>query len=58
MKIAITLEADQWNQMLGTLQDMPFRAIDPIAPILREIQRQGTEQAKAAEISTQLPMQQ
>jgi hypothetical protein len=38
-QLAVTLEAQQWNVVLATLAEGPFRIV---APLMQEIQRQLT----------------
>ena len=42
--IAITLQAQQWNVVLGALGEIPWRIADPV---IREIARQAEPSAEA-----------
>ena len=46
MKISITLEHENWERLLLTLAELPYKFIEPLTPTLKEIQRQGAEQFK------------
>ena len=44
MKISIELEKDQWDSLFNAIMEMPFRMVNPIAPILAEISNQAKVQ--------------
>ena len=46
MKIAVSLDHESWERLLLAMAEMPYRVIEPLAPILKEIQKQGAEQFK------------
>jgi len=41
-QIAITLQAQEWNQVLSILAEAPYKLV---APLVEQITRQATEQA-------------
>ena len=41
MKISIELDKDQWDALFNAVMEMPFRMVNPIAPILAEISNQA-----------------
>lgn len=51
--ITVTLEAQQWNLVLATLAEGPFRLV---APLIENIQRQCVEPGKGATIETLHPV--
>lgn len=50
--ISITLEAQQWNVVIGALMEAPWRVVDPV---LRAINAQATEQPPPQPLDQAVP---
>jgi hypothetical protein len=47
VKLIVTLEKEQWDVLFNAFQEMPFKYIAPLMPILSDIQSQGVAQIAA-----------
>jgi hypothetical protein len=48
VKITVTLKKEQWDVLFNAFQEMPFKYIAPLMPILSAIQSQGATQIATA----------
>ena len=48
MKISVSLDQSQWDALFNVVQELPFKYVAPMLPVLTEIRTQALAQIQAA----------